>query len=103
MQIYFERSGGFAGIRFQTSVNTEELPAQQADPLRDMVYRSSFFELPEQTLSAEQMSPDRFTYRLTVTDGDRTHTVEMNGAEIPEDLQPLLHELTAIARSRPTA
>lgn len=101
MQIYFERIGGFAGIRFQTSVNTEELPPQQADPLRDMVYSSSFFELPEQTLITEMGAPDRFTYRLTVTDGERTHTVEMNGANVPDNLQPLLQELTAIARSHP--
>ncbi len=101
MQIYFERSGGFAGIRFQTSVNTEELPPQQADPLRDMVYNASFFDLPQQL---EQVSPrgaDRFTYRLTVTDGERTHTIELGDANVPEKLQPLLQQLTAIARTNP--
>jgi len=99
MQIYFERSGGFAGFRFQTSVNTEELPPQQAEPLCNMIQDASFFDLPEQDLVANDTGRDRFIYRLTVTDGDRTHTVEMNGSNVPEKLQPLLHELTSIARS----
>lgn len=98
MQIYFERSGGFAGIRFQTSVNTEELPPQQAEPLCNMIHDASFFDLPEE-LTARDAGRDRFIYRLTVTDGERTHTVEMNGSNVPEKLQPLLHELTAIART----
>lgn len=102
MQIYFERSGGFAGIRFQTSVNTEELPPQQAEPLCDMIHDASFFDLPEQGLVTNNAGRDRFIYRLTVTDGDRTHTVEMNGSNVPEKLQPLLQELTAIARTHRT-
>lgn len=102
MQIYFERNGGFAGIRFQTSVNTEELPPQLATPLRDMVYNASFFDLPQQPQMIDPHVADRFTYRLTVTDGERTHTVEMGDADIPETLQPLVQELTAIARSRST-
>jgi hypothetical protein len=99
MQIYFERSGGFAGIRFQTRVDTDELPPHEANPLIEMVSNANFFELP-QSLTNSGHSSDRFQYRLTITDGDRSHTVEINGAAVPGDLQPLLQQLTTLARGQ---
>ncbi len=79
MQIYFERHGGFAGMRVQTTLDTEDLPPQKADPLKEMIYGSNFFDLP-QSLNAAPSGPDMFHYRLTVTDGERSHTVEMNAS-----------------------
>lgn len=98
MKIFFERSGGFAGLSLRTKIDTNELPPQEADPLKEMVYRSKFFELPHE-LSSEQ-GADRFTYRLTVEDAGNTHTVEMKGAAVPDEIQPLLQELTTLARTR---
>lgn len=101
MQIYFERSGGFAGIRFHTTINTEDLPPQTAEPIEEMVHGARFFELPER-INESEGHPDVFYYRLTVTDGDHSHTVEVSGNSIPDDLQPLVQELMQIARTRRT-
>ncbi len=99
MQIYFERSGGFAGIRFHTTVNTDELPPQEAAPIEELVREVRFFELPERIQESEGHR-DVFYYRLTVTDGGHSHTVEMSSSNIPDDLQPLVQELMQIARTR---
>jgi hypothetical protein len=98
MKILFERSGGFAGIGVHTAVDTDELPPQEADPLKEMVYGANFFELPRE-LPANQ-GTDRFNYRVTVEDGDREHTVQLNGGAVPDDLQPLLQHLTRLARTK---
>lgn len=99
MRIYFERSGGFAGIRYRTTVDTADLPPQEASPLEEMIYEVNFFDLPERINNSEQ-ARDMFYYRLTVSDGERSKTVEMSGSAVPDDLQPLLHELSQIARTR---
>ena len=45
MKIQFERSGGVAGMRMTTTVNTETLPAAEAQMLREMVDKAKFFDL----------------------------------------------------------
>lgn len=98
MQISYERIGGFAGLHLRTSVDTDELPPHEAEPLKDLINEAQFFDLPERLVSDES-HPDRFHYRLTIQDGDRSHTVEMNGSYIPDPLQMLLAELNRVARS----
>lgn len=98
MIIFFERTGGFAGIRMKTTVDTDELPPHEANPLKDMIYNANFFDLPEEMTS--HSGADRFYYRLTIQDGSRSHTVEMSGSSVPDDLQPLLQELNQLAHSR---
>jgi hypothetical protein len=97
MHIQFERSGGFMGMRVRTSVDTHELPDELAEQFRQALYEADFFQLPDE-LRANPPGADTFRYRLTVDDGDRTHTVEMEETAAPEPLQPLLRNLTLIAR-----
>ena len=95
MRIQFERSGGFAGIRLTTSVDSAALPDDDARRLREMVDGAGFFELPP---VIGKPAPDRFQYRLTVEDGKRRHTVEVNEAAVPPSLRPLIDWLTSAAR-----
>ncbi|MGE5072070.1 MAG: protealysin inhibitor emfourin, partial [Anaerolineae bacterium] len=50
MHIDFTRTGGFAGIRLSTSVDTSELPPEQAHELDHLVEDAAFFELPKELL-----------------------------------------------------
>lgn len=99
MKIQFERSGGVAGMRMTTTVNTETLPAAEAQMLREMVDKAKFFDLPA-VLETSKQGADRFQYRLTVEVGGRRHTVETGEAAAPQTLQPLLERLGAMARRR---
>ena len=63
MQIHFERSGGFAGLRLAHDIDSAILPADQEAPLKDLVEQSRFFELPA-VLRAERPGADRFQYKL---------------------------------------
>lgn len=96
MHIDFTRTGGFAGLRLTTSLDTEELPAEQASNLDKLISDAHFFELPE-NIAPDSPKPDRFEYRLTVSDEKKTHSVLVNDSAAPETLRPLLNYLTTMA------
>lgn len=98
MRIEYLRSGGFAGLRLTTMVDTEQLLPDDASSLEKMVDDCDFFSLPEQIQSTPQ-GADRFEYRVTVTVETRSHTVTAGEAALPETFRPLIDYLTEYAKS----
>jgi hypothetical protein len=96
MHINFTRSGGFAGMRLACTVDTQQLPAEQASELDKLVSDAAFFDLPEKIMP-EKPRPDRFEYRLSVEADDKSHSVTVSDAAAPESLRPLLNYLTTLA------
>jgi emfourin len=96
MRIRLERSGGFAGIKLSSSLDTEELAADQAGRIRKMVEGAAFFELPD-TIKAVRPMPDRFVYRIRIEEGGRTKEVEVDEPSLPEQLKPLVRYLVDAA------
>ncbi len=96
MRVDFIRTGGVAGVRLTTSVETTELPPDQAVTLHKLLDDSRFFDLPENIAPPRPM-PDRFEYRLTVASAEQTHTVTVNDAACPDSLKPLINYLTTMA------
>ncbi len=99
MRIRFERSGGFTNIPVKGSFNLDDLPAEQAGALWDLVEQADFFVLPEQ-LTAGRPVPDQFNYQITVEAGARRHTVITGDRSAPEALRPLIRKLTELARTQ---
>lgn len=99
MRIEMERTGGFAGMRVQTTIDTETLPPEQASELESLVETASFFEMPTGA-STPPRGADSFYYRISIEAEGRKHTVETSDEVAPETLRPLLRRLTALARSR---
>ncbi len=97
MQITVDRSGGFTGLPLTITVDTADLSPDQAAQLRGLVEAVDFFHLPATT--SEPPQPDRFDYEITVQEGDRTHTLTVGEAAIPEPLRPLLTWIMATRRS----
>ncbi len=96
MHIDFTRSGGFAGMRLSCSLDTDQLPDDQASELNKLIGDSAFFELPEKMLP-EKPQPDRFEYHVNVDAGDKSHAVMVSDAAAPDSLRPLLNYLTTLA------
>jgi hypothetical protein len=90
MRIQLERTGGVAGIKIRRSIDSAELPLEEAKKLEGMLRKSRFFKLPAE-MSSTTSGTDRFHYRLTIETGEETRTVEAAEAEVPESLRPLLH------------
>lgn len=105
MKIYFERSGGFMGRNVSTVVDTNQIPPEQALSLLNKVDKSDFFCLPESSTVGPESAPgaDHLCYKVTVEVAGVQHTVETSDENAPEELQPLLDELSHLARSSDTA
>jgi hypothetical protein len=100
MKIYFERSGGFMGRNVSTVVDTNQIPPEQALSLLNKVDKSDFFCLPESASGGMEglSGADQLCYKVTVEVAGVQHTVETSDSNAPEQLQPLLDELSHLAR-----
>lgn len=102
MKIYFERTGGFMGRDVSTVVDTNQLSPEAALSLLQKVDKADFFCLPETSdagLEGMSGAADRYCYKVTVEVAGFQRTVETSEEAAPEELQPLLGELTQLARS----
>jgi len=97
MIIRFERSGGFAGLPLRLTIDTEHLDPEEGELLVALVDSSQFFELPDK-IRPERVIVDRFQYRVTISDPDRTHSVDIIEEGISEELNHLLQHLSYLAR-----
>ena len=95
-KIFFERTGGFMGRKVSLTIDLDDLPAEQVDLLDELLDEADFFELPSDLTKSAM--PDAFTYNITVSSETRQHSVHVGDATIPDDLRPLLEELSRQAR-----
>ena len=102
MRIYFERTGGFGGMRLAATIDTATLPADQAGALQGAVEAAHFFDLPAQIPAPPQVA-DQFLYHVTIEAEGKRHTVDAGEASASPALQELLQQLTLLARGARSA
>jgi hypothetical protein len=78
-------------------VDTESLPIEEAQALREAIEGSGFFDLPFK-IATPTPGADRFHYTMTVEDEGRRHTVDVGEAVVPPSLRALIRRLTILAR-----
>lgn len=94
MRVTLKTEGGFAyfpGLAKPTTYDTDTLPPDQADELRQRVAAADFFNQPAVAAPPPPGSADYRTYTLTVEDGSHTHTARFT--DLTPD--PALHSLLA--------
>ncbi len=99
MKIFLKRTGGFTGIPFSVTVDTDLLEEEEKDAIVALVESAQFFSLPGKIPSSGPEA-DRFQYRITIERSGESHTVEAGESSIPSPLQPLIAHLMARGRSR---
>jgi hypothetical protein len=98
MKVTFERSGGFAGIKKRTELDTNAMSPDDAGRLRALVDAAGFFNLPEGgPRVGGRAIPDRFNYRITIDDAGRQHTVQADEAALAPAVRPLIEFLSTSA------
>jgi hypothetical protein len=91
MRISIKRTGGYAGVTEDlASVDTATVHAAAAREVEKIVEESRFFALPANSCGG--IGADQFQYEITVTEGQRQHTVTFDD-ESPESAS--LHRLRA--------
>ena len=98
MRITFLRTGGFAGMRLSSTVDTQALPAEDARLLEALVETAGFFKLPA-SIPAPAGGADRFQYHIAVEAPAGQHAVDVSETALPNELKPLVERLMALARS----
>lgn len=101
MRLQFERSGGVAGMRLGTVIDSSELTPDESTRLEEIVKNSGFFDLPPEL--PKSPGADRFQYTVTIETPDRRHTVRMDDGAAPVPLRPLLDWATTAARKKRTS
>jgi emfourin len=93
MKVYFERSGGFAGMVTSANVDTQTLPPSEAHEIQNLIENSHFFDLPSkspQPSKAKKGAADYFTYKITVQNDEKEHTVQFNDINMQTKIKPLI-------------
>lgn len=97
LKIQFERSGGFAGMKIRFLLEDKDLSEDEREQLWEMLQQAKIFNKKPQAKPLHA-SIDRFTYRLTVANGDQEYMIEMEEGNIPQEMRPLLEYLNLRAR-----
>ena len=92
--------GGFVYLPARSepvTIDTEDLPAEEASELEHLIEAADFFELPE-TSPPPRGAADYVRYTISVTIPGRSHTVHLTDPIENPDLQALVEYLETKAR-----
>ena len=95
IRIDFTKSGGIAGFRWTTKVDSTTLSAEEAQKLAKRIADARFFDLPEQFPPSG--TADGFGFTITVEMNGMKHTVNVDEQKVPAELKPLIEWLDAQA------
>lgn len=98
MQIQFDRTGGFAGIRQLHTFSSDSLSAEDQQQLAALLNSANFFDLPS-VIRAQGSSADQFQYKISIQTEQASHTIQFDESAMPSQLAPLLEWLKSAAAS----
>ncbi|HVR07750.1 MAG TPA: protealysin inhibitor emfourin [Thermoanaerobaculia bacterium] len=107
MRIRLRRSGGFAGLQTPpVEIDSQQLPADKARELEQLVTRARLFEPPAgsgtaQPAAAPAPGParDAFQYDLSIDDGGRSQAVRLHEGSMHPDAARLVQWLAQQGRA----
>jgi hypothetical protein len=93
MRIQLKIEGGlayFPGLSKPITIDSNALPPQEADKLKQLLDAAHFFDLPPVLNAPAPGAADYRTYTITVDDDNKHHTVQMTDPVEDPNLQALL-------------
>lgn len=95
MKVNFKSEGGFGffpGLNKPVEIDSNELPADEAEHLEKLVDKAAFFDHPSVTPTPTR-GADFKTYTITVENQGQQHKVEVNDINASSQIQDLLSYL----------
>ena len=103
MRISFKTEGGIAhlpGLSRPVTIDTDELPAKEANELERLIEAANFFELSA-TSAPPRGGADYQQYTITVNTPERSHTVRLvDRIEDPHVRELVNHLRTKVMKAR---
>ena len=103
MRITFQSDGGIAFVpklNQPVVIDTARLPAEQRTKLEGLLQSARFYALPPSIGQKRRGAADVREYTLRVEDGTRDHTVRVTEPFEHPELEQLITELRAHARTQ---
>jgi len=100
MRVRFKMDGGFVYLPTRsepTTIDTDDLSAEEAKELERLIDAAGFFELPE-TSSPPRGAADYLRYTISATTPEHSHTVHLTDPIEDPHLQALVEYLEAKTR-----
>jgi len=100
MRVRFKMDGGFVYLPARSepvTIDTDDLPAEEAEELERLIDAADFFELPE-TSPPPRGAADYLRYTISVTSHERSHTVHLTDPIEDPHVQALVEYLEGKAR-----
>jgi len=97
--IWFERTGGFAGMVTAVEIESKSLSDEEAEKIRQLIDQSRFFEVINPD-SLSEGAPDQFHYKLKVEYEGKSRSLELKDSNMPDQFHPLIRYLIQKARSK---
>lgn len=102
MRVELVQSGGFAGLRIASVVDSSELSSSDQRQLSGAFDRAKFFALPPKRVSG---LPDVIQYRLSAEVEGRSHEIMFDAQTADDELTALVERIVHLAekagKSRP--
>ena len=96
MKVSVVRGGGLAGVATATTLDSDDLSEPDAETLRANVEAAQLNQLVP---GHGPSQPDRFSYEVTVADGDQHQTIRVREQDLSAQLRDLITTVqTAPAR-----
>jgi hypothetical protein len=102
MRVQLKTEGGsayFPGLSKPITIDSAEMPAEEAAELDRLVKAARFFDQPALVGAPAPGAADYQQYTITIDDGKQHHTVRMTDFATDPDLQALLNYLQAKAKA----
>jgi hypothetical protein len=102
LRVRFKTEGGvahFPGLSEPVTIDSDELPEEEAVELKQRVEEARFFDLPAQAGEPPQGAADYRRYTVTVEEGGRSHTVQLADPVEDPSLQKLVSSLDTKAKA----
>jgi len=103
MQIQYQMEGGLAaipGLSKPRSIDTDDLPKEEADAIKASVENAHFFDRPQIVGTPKLGAADYRKYTVTVKDGGRSHTVQLTDPVADPALHSLVTHLQDAVRKQ---
>ena len=88
MKLYIQRSGGLDGSIIDNIIDMNSIKSEEYSVIKDLTAKSNFFDLPHSIQTAINPA-DCFSYKLTIDEGTRKHTV----IRTDNNIEPMLYDL----------
>lgn len=98
MKIDYESEGGYGGLRIKATIDSEALPAEQAEQLQTLVEDvRALGPTPALDESQGRRVADAQSYRVTIHDQGNAYVLRCTDADMPDRARPLLALLRKLA------